>query len=263
MPEFLLNALLAGIALSLVVGPVGCFIVWRRVAFMGDAIAHSALTGVAFALLLDVFPFWGILLIALSMAFLLSLLQRQKWLPLDTWLAILSHSILAIGLVVFSLAKGGVQDLQAYLFGDILTLSSSDVHWLFVCVLVTLGVLVLVWRTLLLVTVNEDLAQAEGVRVRLYNIIFMLIVAFVVSYSVRTIGAILFTAMMILPAASARALSRNPAQMVFASIAFGMVAVCTGLWGSLTWDTPTGPFIVVAAVGLFLISQTARAFIRR
>ena len=214
MPSFIINALLAGIGLSLVIGPIGCFVVWRRISFIGDTMAHSAIAGVAIALMLDILPFWGVLSVAMLIAAILSLIHGQRWLPLDTWLAILAHSLLAIGLVIFALAKGGSVDLDTYLYGDILTLSTSELTWLYAGIFATIGMFILLWHPLLIITVNAELAQAEGISVRAYNIAFMLLVAFLVAFSVHLIGVLLLTAMMILPAATARAGRSNSNEMI-------------------------------------------------
>ncbi len=255
MSSFLINSLLAGVGLSLVLGPLGCFVVWRRIAFIGDTLSHSAIAGVALALIADLIPFWGIFFIALVVGVLLAFLREQRWLPIDTWLAILAHSLLAVGLVFFALAGGGIADLESYLFGDILTVSNSDLRELFTGLLVIGGVFILVWKNLLAITINSDLAAVEGIKIRLYEIIFMLMVAMLVALSVRVVGALLLTAMMIIPAATARIFSRTPAHMIYGSMGLGLVAVVLGILGSVELDVPTAPFIVIAALCLFLLSQ--------
>lgn len=255
MSSFLVNALLAGVGLSLVLGPVGCFVMWRRIAFIGDTLSHSAIAGVALALLAGILPFWGIFAIAVLVGLLLAFLREQSWLPIDTWLAIMAHSLLAVGLVIFALAGGGVVDLQSYLFGDILTVSYSDLRGLYVGLFVIGGIFVVIWKQLLAITISPDLAAVEGVKVRLYEIIFMMMVALLVALSVRAVGALLLTAMMIIPAATARIFSRTPTEMVFVSMGLGVLAVIIGIFGSVEIDAPTAPFIVISALCLFLISQ--------
>lgn len=255
MPSFLINALLAGIGLSLVLGPVGCFVVWRRISFIGDTLSHASIAGIAIALLIGLVPFWGIFLIALVVGLLLALLKEQRWLPIDTWLAILAHSFLAIGLVIFALAGGGVIDLQGYLFGDILTVSNSDLRLLYAGLAVIGGIFILTWRQLMAITISPDLAAVEGIKIRLYETLFMTMVALLVALGVRAVGALLLTAMMIIPASTAGTFARTPSQMVFASMIFGMLAVLLGVFGSVQLDVPTAPFIVIAALMLFLAVQ--------
>lgn len=266
MSSFLINALLAGVALSLVLGPLGCFVVWRRIAFIGDTLSHSAIAGVALALLAEIVPFWGVFGIALIVGLLLAFLREQRWLPIDTWLAILAHSLLAVGLVIFALAGGGAADLQSYLFGDILTVSHSDLRELFAGLFVIGGVFIFIWKNLLAITICPDLAAVEGIKIRLYEIIFMMMVALLVALSVRVVGALLLTAMMIVPAATARIFSRTPTEMVFGSMALGVAAVVLGVFGSVEIDVPTAPFIVLSALCLFLLSQgysVAKSFFYR
>jgi zinc transport system permease protein len=255
MSSFLINALLAGIGMSLVLGPIGCFVVWRRIAFIGDTLSHASIAGVAIALMVDVLPFWGVFTISLIVGVLLAFLREQRWLPIDTWLAILAHSLLAVGLVIFALAGGGVTDLQSYLFGDILTVSNSDVRLLYAGLAVIGGVFILVWKPLVAITINADLAAIEGIKVRTYEIIFMVLVALIVALGVRVVGALLLTAMMIIPAAIAGTFARTPTEMVFGSVALGVLSVILGVFGSIEIDVPTAPFIVLSALVLFLLSQ--------
>lgn len=260
MASYLLNALLAGGGLCLVLCPIGCFVVWRRIAFIGDTLSHAAIAGVALALLAEFIPFWGVFVTALVMGILLAFLREQRWLPIDTWLAILAHSLLAVGLVVFSLAGGGVADLQGYLFGDILTVSNSDLRLLGVGLGVVAGILVLIWRPLVAITISSDLAAVEGIRVRLYEMLFMTLVALTVALGVKIVGALLLTAMMIVPAATAGSFAKNPTHMVVGSMLVGLLSVGLGLFGSVQADVPTAPFIVLSALCLFLLSQAYRAW---
>lgn len=260
MSSFLLNALLAGAGLSLLLGPIGCFVVWRRISFIGDTLSHSAIAGVALALLSNVMPFWGILGVAVFVGVFLVLVRGQKWLPDDTWLAIMAHSLLAVGLVIFALAGGGASDLQSYLFGDILIISNSSLRELYMGLFLIAGAIILIWKDLVSITISPDLAAVEGVKIKLNEIVFMLSVALLVSLSVKVVGALLLTAMMIIPAASARILSQNPTQMIFSSMLFGIAAVVSGVFGSAVFDVPTSPFIVVCAVIIFILSQVVVAF---
>lgn len=262
MPSYLLNALLAGAGLCLVLCPVGCFVVWRRISFIGDTLSHAAIAGVALALLMNVLPFWGVFVTAMFVGLSLAFLREQAWLPTDTWLAILAHSLLAVGLVVFSLAGGGVTDLQSYLFGDILTISNSDLRSLGVGISIVAGVLFIVWRPLVAITVSPDLAAIEGIRVRTHEIIFMVMVALLVALGVKIVGALLLTAMMIVPAATAGVFAKNPTQMLLGSMVVGVLSVSLGLLGSVQVDVPTAPFIVLAALCLFLCSQIYKGFVR-
>lgn len=253
LDDFFTRAIIAGIGLALVTGPLGCFIVWRRMAYFGDTMAHSALLGVALSLVLQVNMTLGVFIIAAAVAGALLLLQRRQTLSTDALLGILSHSALAIGLVVAFLSGIRV-DLMGFLFGDILAVSVTDIVVIYLGGLVILAVLAAMWRPLLAATVNAEVAEAEGMRPELTRIVFMLLLASVIAIAMKIVGVLLITALLIIPAATARRLSTTPEQMALISAGVGALAVAGGLLGSLRFDTPSGPSIVVAALALFLIS---------
>ena len=251
--DFFTRALVAGIGLAFVAGPLGCFIVWRRMSYFGDTMAHSALLGVALSLVLEINVTLGVFIIAAAVAGALLLLQRRNTLSTDALLGILSHSALAIGLVVAFLSGIRV-DLMGFLFGDILAVSVIDIVVIYLGGAVILGVLVAMWRPLLAATVNAELAEAEGMRPEVTRVVFMLLLASVIAIAMKIVGVLLITALLIIPAATARRISVTPEQMAVVSAFAGALAVTGGLFGSLRFDTPSGPSIVVAALALFLIS---------
>jgi len=254
MDDFILRALLAGLALVLIAGPLGVFILWRRMAYFGDALSHSAILGVALGFLLSINFNIGILITTIMMAVLLILSQRKKQLGSDTMLGILSHSALSLGLIVMSFVQQRV-DLNALLFGDILSVSWQDLWVIGAGVVLILGVLAFIWKPLLSLTVHEELARVEGVNVALISALYTLLIAVLVAISMKIIGALLVTSLLIIPAATARKFSSTPEGMAMLSVVVGMIAVMLGLSASMLWDTPAGPSIVVASSGLFLISQ--------
>jgi zinc transport system permease protein len=257
MDDFILRALIAGLALVLIAGPLGVFILWRRMAYFGDALSHSAILGVALGFLLAININIGILLTSITMAVLLILSQRKKQLGSDTMLGILSHSALSIGLIVMSFVEGRV-DLNALLFGDILSVSWQDLWLIGSGVVLILGILSVIWKPLLSLTVHEELARVEGVNVALVSTLYTLLIAILVAISMKIIGALLVTSLLIIPAATARQFSSTPEKMALLSILVGAIAVIVGLTASYLWDTPAGPSIVMASSGLFLISQFVR-----
>ena len=259
MDVFLIHAVLGGAGVALATGPIGCFVVWRRMAYFGDSLAHSALLGIAIGYLMGIDLNIGIAATCLALAALLVLLQRQKRLATDTALGILSHAALALGLVAISFLGTVRVNLLAYLFGDILAVSRSDLAWIWGGGLVALGGLALMWRPLLALTVHEELAAAEGVPVVRLKLAFMLLIALVVAIAMKVVGILLITALLIVPAATARRFARSPESMAVSATILGVAAVLLGLWGSLQFDTPSGPSIVVAAVGLFVAVQMAGA----
>lgn len=254
MPDFLLHALLAGLALALVAGPLGSFVVWRRMAYFGDTLSHSALLGVALGLLLDISPTLAVTLGCVLLAVLLVTLQQRQPLASDTLLGILAHSSLSLGLVTLSFMPEVRIDLMSYLFGDLLAVSRSDLYWMLAgsaAVLVALGLL---WRPLLAITVHEELARVEGLPVAAIRLALMLLIAVVIAVAMKIVGVLLITSLLIIPAAAAQRHARTPEQMAGGASVLGLLAVCGGL--TLSWfkDTPAGPSIVVCAAALFLLS---------
>ncbi|PHS78176.1 MAG: hypothetical protein COB59_08400 [Rhodospirillaceae bacterium] len=254
MDDFLIRAGLAGIAVALVSGPLGVFVVWRRMAYFGGALSHTALLGVALGFLLGVQPGLGVAFVVIAAALMLGVLNGVKGLALDTLLGIVAHAALALGLIVTAMIEGVRIDLMSYLFGDILAVSANDVGWLWGGALVVLAALIKLWNPLLSLTVHADLAHVEGVPVRRVEIAFMVLLAIVVALAMKVVGIVLVTSMLVIPAAAARAYARTPESMALFSAIIGIWSVGMGLWASYTYDTPAGPSIVVAAAGFFVVS---------
>lgn len=254
MDEFLLRALLAGLGVALVAGPLGAFVVWRRMAYFGDTLAHSALLGVALAYLLSIDLNLGVLIACVAVALVLLALQRQQRLASDTLLGILAHTALSLGLVTLAFLETLRVDLMGFLFGDILAVGWRDVALIWAGGLVVLGALALLWRPLLAITVHEELAQVEGVPVVRVRLALTLLLAVVVALAMKVVGILLITSLLIIPAAAARRFSRTPEAMAVLAALAGGLAVTGGLAGSLRFDTPAGPSVVVAAALLFALT---------
>ncbi len=263
MEDFLVRAFLAGLGVVLLAGPLGCFIVWRRMAYFGDSLAHNALLGVALGLLLGIDLSLGVIAGSAMLAAFLLAMQQQKQIASDTLLGLMAHSGLALGLVVLSFFETLRVDLLSYLFGDILAVSTTELIWVYVSAFVGLIVLIAIWRPLLAVTVHEDLARAEGVAVWPTRLAFVLLIAIVISIAMKIVGLLLITAMLIIPAATARRFAETPEQMAVLAVVAGALAVFCGLAGSVVWDTPSGPSVVVAAFLGFLVSLAAGELRRR
>jgi zinc transport system permease protein len=255
MESFFLRALIGGIGVALVAGPFGSFVVWRRLAYFGDTLAHSALLGVALGFLLHINLTLGIVVVSLTLVLFLFLLQRQKRLASDTLLGILAHTALSLGLVVLAMMETVRVDLISYLFGDILAVGRVDLAWIFGGGGAALLLLALLWRPLLAVTVHEDLARVEGVPVDAVNLAFMALIAVAVALMMKVVGLILVTSLFIIPAATARRFVNTPEGMALVAALFGCLAVGGGLFASWTWDTPAGPSIVLAAAVWFILSH--------
>jgi zinc transport system permease protein len=254
MDDFLIRALVAGLGVAVVAGPLGCLIVWRRMAYFGESMAHSALLGVALGLLAGIDVTLGIIVTGIVLAVALVLLQRQRRLSTDTLLGILSHAALSLGLIAISLMEWLRVDLLGYLFGDILAVTTVDIYWIYGGGVATLACLAMLWRSLIAVTVHEELAEAEGVRVLPARLAFMLLIALIIAVSIKVVGVLLISSLLIIPAATARRFARTPETMAVTASLVGALAVFCGLAASLEWDTPSGPSIVIAATALFAIS---------
>jgi zinc transport system permease protein len=254
MDDFLIRALIAGLGVAAVAGPLGCFIVWRRMAYFGDSMAHSALLGIALGLLTGIDVTLGIIGTGIVLAIILVLLQRQRHLSTDTLLGILSHAALSLGLITISLMERLRVDLLGYLFGDILAVTTVDIYWIYGGGVVTLACMAVLWRSLIAMTVHEELAEAEGVHILPARLIFMLLIAFIIAVSIKVVGVLLISSLLIIPAATSRRFARTPETMAAIASFVGMLAVFFGLAASIKWDTPSGPSIVIAATTLFTFS---------
>lgn len=254
---FVLYALAAGIALALVVGPLGSVVVWRRMAYFGDTLAHAALLGVALAVAADQLPMAGVSIIGVLMAVVLFWLEKQRDLSTDTLLGILSHSALALGLIVLSViqSQGFNINLMSYLFGDLLAVDQSDLVLMYGSVVIILLIFSQILSPLISMSVNEELARVDGVAVEKIRFVFMILLALVIAIALKVVGILLITALLIIPAATARLFSKSPKQMVLMSVLMAIAAVVFGLYSSLNWDIPTGPAIVVSSSLLFFLSR--------
>jgi len=254
MTDFLLYALLAGLGVALVAGPLGCFVVWRRMAYFGDTLAHSALLGVSIGVLLGINISITVAAIPMLIALGLVYLEQRGILSLDTLLGILSHSALATGLVLISLLPDVRVDLMSLLFGDLLSVTKNDL-WVIYGVAGTVVVLLLwLWKPLINITVHEELASVEGVKTSAVRTALMLITALVIAIAMKIVGVLLITALLIIPAATARRISRTPEQMAVMASLIAMLTVVMGLAMSWYGDTPAGPSVVVCGALLFTLS---------
>ena len=262
LDDFVVRATLGGIGVALVASPLGCFVVWRRMAYFGDSLAHSALLGIALGILLSVDLAIGIFAVCASFAVVIVLLQEQRRFATDTLLGLFAHSALALGLVVVSFMETVRIDLMGYLFGDILSVGKADLAWIWGGGAMVLAGLAALWRRMLAVTVHEELAKAEGVNALAVRLGFTLLLATTIAIAMKIVGILLVTSLMIIPAATARRFAGTPEHMAVIAALFGCAAVGGGVLGSLQFDTPSGPSVVVAALALFLASQALGAVAR-
>ena len=252
--DFFIRALIAGIGVSIVSGPLGCMVVWRRLSYFGDTLSHSALLGVTIAYSFSINISLSVFIVSGVIALLLLSLQKRTQLPGDALLGLLSHSTLAVGLVIIGLLSSIRFDLMGLLFGDILAVTIEDIFIIWFGGLIILGILFFIWKSLFAATVSYDLAAAEGMKPDVSNFIFTILLAGVIAISIKMIGVLLITGLLLIPAAMARNISNNPLQMIIFSVLGGILSVIIGLFSSLEFNTASGPSIIVAALTLFVLS---------
>ena len=252
--DFLFRAFIAGIGLAIITGPLGCFIVWRRLSYFGDTLSHSALLGVVIAYALNFNVILSVFIISSLISVFLLYLQKKTNLPNDALLGLLAHSVLAIGLVLLGLLSFIRIDLMGLLFGDILAVNFNDILLVWIGGTAVLILLIIIWRPLFAGTVNLELAKAEGMKSELANAIFTLLIAAVIAISIKIVGILLITGLLIIPASASRNLSSNPIQMAIIASIVGVISMVLGLYSSLTWNTSTGPTILSVALGIFIVT---------
>ena len=259
LDDFMARAALAGIGVAVAAAPLGCFVVWRRMAYFGEATAHAAILGVAMALALDISIFAGALLVALIMAWIATQLSGRGY-AMDTVLGVLAHSSLAVGLVVVSFLSGIRIDLMAYLFGDILAVSRFDIAIIWGGALLVIALIAWRWAPLLTTTLNEELAYASGLNPNREKLILTLSLGVTVAVAIKVVGALLIVAMLVIPAAASRNLARTPETMVMIAGIIGAISALAGLKAAYIFDTPAGPSIVCVASVFFVILSVIAAF---
>ena len=252
--DFFTRALIAGVGIAIIAGPLGCLVIWRRLSYFGDTLSHSALLGVTLAYAFSINITLSVFIISSVVAILLINLQKRTKLAGDSLLGLLAHSTLAIGLVLIGFLSSIRFDLMGLLFGDILAVTTEDIALVWIGGIIILGILYFIWKSLFSATVNYDLAAAEGMRPEISNLIFTLLLAAVIALSIKMIGALLITGLLLIPAAIARNLSNSPKQMIIIAILAGIASVVLGLFTSLELNTSSGPSIVVVSLALFILS---------
>tara|TARA_B100002019_G_scaffold118700_1_gene101891 strand:- start:1506 stop:2309 length:804 start_codon:yes stop_codon:yes gene_type:complete len=252
--DFFTRALIAGVGIAIIAGPLGCLVIWRRLSYFGDTLSHSALLGVTLAYAFSINITLSVFIISSVVAILLINLQKRTKLAGDSLLGLLAHSTLAIGLVLIGFLSSIRFDLMGLLFGDILAVTTDDIALVWIGGIIILGILYFIWKSLFSATVNYDLAAAEGMKPEISNLIFTLLLAGVIALSIKMIGALLITGLLLIPAAIARNLSNSPKQMIIIAILAGIASVVIGLFTSLELNTSSGPSIIVVSLALFILS---------
>lgn len=253
LPDYLLRALLAGFGLAMMSGPLGALVIWQRMAYFGDALAHASLLGIILSLFFAINVTFGILGVALVVSFLLASMQSHTWFSSDTLLGVLAHTGLALGLLLFSFVPSKV-DLLSYLYGDIFAISWNQVYAIFISMALVLLVLAKIWQKLLQMIIHTDLAHVEGVNVKRLRMIFIALLAFVVAMGIQIVGVLLMTAMLVIPAATARCYAKSPTSLAVLASGVGMLSVCFGMYLAVQLNNP-GAYTMVVTMGiLFFLS---------
>jgi zinc transport system permease protein len=253
MNEFLIYSIIAGVVIVSSLCPLGCIVLWRRIPYFGDAIAHSSILGIVLGLMLNINITIAIILVSMVFAILLILLHKEA--ISDILIVIFSYGFLSLGLFMIPFIISNTQvDIFSYLFGDILLVDDAEIKLSLICSIFVLLWIFFRWKKLLLISINEDLAVVEGINLKRINLEFMLITAFMIAVSIKIVGVMLIAAMLIIPSTAARNLSTSPVQMLFFSIAIGIMAVSVGIISSYMIDSPSGPSIILSSLMLYVLS---------
>lgn len=263
MIELFLPSWIGGIILALAAGPLGSFIVWRRMSYFGDTLAHSSLLGIASSLILEIDPYYTAILLTVILALTLTWLEKYPHLGIDTLLGIIAHSTLSLGLVIISLIPSMRADLTSYLFGDLLAIMPNDLWVISIGVLVVLIAITTHWNSLLSATISPELATIEGVNIRRINFLLMLVTAFTISIAMKFFGILIITSLLIIPAASARNFAHSPESMVLVAIMLGIFAITCGIFFSVFYDTPAGASVVLCSTLIFILSMFGRSLVQK
>ena len=255
MDELLRNILILSLLLALITAPLGCFVVWRRMAYFGSALSHSALLGIVIGIVAGISVFWGMIATALLMSLFLLNMQKKHLFSEDSLLGLLAHVTLAAGLVLLALIDPVYIDLNSYLFGDILSIENQDIVFIAVISIIVAVIFYYQWKDWLLLTINEDIAIVEGVNAYRAQLSLMLTLALVIASAIKLTGLLLITSLLIIPAITARYLSKTPVDMIWKSIIFSLLGALGGLLLSYQFDLPAGPAIVLSNFLFFIIAS--------
>lgn len=255
---FIQRALLAGVGLAIPLGVLGCFMLWRRMAFFSDAMAHAALIGVVIGAIVPIPLQLAVIGVSLTAALILSRHRGASVYPLDTWLSAVSYGGLAIGLCLIALYPELRVKPDAILFGEILSITAVDLYWVLAIALITPLIFAFIWRSLLLVTMDEDLAATSGISIQTTQALFLALIALVTAIGLKIIGALLLPALMIFPAAASSRFSRSPEAMAIGSSLIAILSFIIGSLVSFYLDLPTGPVVVITALLIMVVATFSK-----
>lgn len=258
MTDCIIKAILAGIGIAIIAGPIGSLMMWRRMTYFGDALAHATLLGASIAIILNINIYCGLIAISLIIAILLTIITEQQKFTNDSTLSILSHIILAVGLISATLSKNTRIDLLGYLYGDILSINNIDLIYIYVIDIIIIGILSFIWDKLVFITIHKELAIAEGIKETAIKWIFILLISLIFIVATRLVGILLINSLLTIPCAIAKMWAKSTKQMAILGSIFGCITIVMGILTALIWDLPTGPTIVVSSALLFLIALISK-----
>jgi len=261
MDDFLIRATLGAALLAAAAGPLGCFILWRRMAYLGESIAHMGLLGAGIGILIGANAVVGIAALAIAAALVMAQ-SENRIIPADIHVGIVGHIGLALGFILLASMETVRADLMGYLFGDVLALSERDILMIAGAGIGVLTATAFLWRPLLRLAVSGDIAAAEGYGRKGPQTVFLVLVALLVAFGLKVVGALLIVALIIIPPAAARPFAKSPRQMAILAAGVGAVSAPLGLSAAYVTDAPAGPCIVLAAGALYAASLAAAKLMR-
>ena len=254
MKNILLNAVITVFGISIGVGPIGSFVLWKKLSYFGDTIAHSALLGVTLAMIMHVHHIIGILLIATLPS--LMLLQLRNYYTKDMLFNITSNSSLALASIILSIIPlSNTNVITSMLFGDVLAIDYSDIIVLYIATISIATIIACQWKKWLLITISTDLAIVAKLNTKILEIEFMILLSILIAVSINIIGILLITSLLIIPAATARVIIKTPIQMIVLSSILCFTSSICGLFASYTFDIPAGPSIIMMSTAILIATN--------
>ncbi|QJD82270.1 metal ABC transporter permease [Cohnella herbarum] len=260
--EFFQRALIGGALIAVTAPLMGLFLVLRRLAMIGDTLAHVSIAGVALGFLIEVYPVAVGLVFAILASFAIEMLRRMYRTYAELSIAIIMSGGIALASLLFTMGKGFNLDVTSYMFGSIYTLDRTDLLVIAAVTVIVLTMVLIHKKELFLLTFDEDAAAVSGLPVKYFNIMLSILTALVISASIKIVGALLVSALLTIPAACSLALSRSFKSAIILVVIIGELAVLAGLWFAGVWNLAPGGTIVLLLIGILAVSIMTKRIIR-
>ncbi|WP_436955754.1 metal ABC transporter permease [Staphylococcus sp. AS1337] len=251
--SFLQRALITSIVIGMICGVIGCFIVLRSLALMGDAISHAVLPGVAISYMIGINFFYGAVVFGVLAALGIGFVNQNSKIKSDSSIGIVFSSFLALGVLLITKAQSAI-DLTEILFGNVLTVKPEDRTITFIVVAIVLIIIIVFYKEFLLSSFDPTMAAASGLPVKFIHYTLMILLTLVTVASLQTVGVILVVSLLITPASTAYLLTKRLSTMILTSALIGMVSSVIGLFFSVTFNLPSGVVIVLVITIIFIIT---------